>query len=317
MMELFNGKYFILQKGNIYEYNEIGKFVNKIPIMGRGPNEVIETTDFLIDTDGNLEILSIIDQNITKYDNSGKFIEKIPTPVRSYSFSKTRDGGYWLSKGAIYFDVNPVGLAQVYKIDNKGNIVAKCLSRDAIDFYGPLVEKNFSSTGNRVYYKNMLDGRIYRLLDTSAIISYSFDFGEYQISEDVLKLDKEKIVEIIMKSGNISINTFHVNENYLYACFMKEGTEKKINHFLYDIKNKNYLLISFRSNSPEAIYFNTPKLLTADNELVFIVEPEFFDEISEKNRQAFSSKLKSINSSINKNAYILKLQIDDSLFKNL
>jgi len=106
MMELFSGNYFILQEGTIYEYNETGKLVHKIPVSGRGPNEVIEATDFLIDTEGNLEILSIMAQNITKYDNSGNFIEKIPTPVRSYSFSKTRDGGYWLSKGAIYFDEN-------------------------------------------------------------------------------------------------------------------------------------------------------------------------------------------------------------------
>jgi len=317
MMELFSGNYFILQEGTIYEYNETGKFVHKMPILGKGPNEVIETTDFLIDTEGNLEILSIMAQNITKYDNSGKFIEKIPTPVRSYSFSKTRDGGYWLSKGAIYFDENPVGLAQVYKIDNNGNIIAKCLSRDAIDFYGPLTEQNFSSTGNSVYYKNMLYGRIYRLLDTNAIISYSFDFGEYQISEDVLKLDKEKILEKMTKSEIISINTFHVNENYLYACFMKEGPEVMIYHFIYDIKHKKYLLFSFRIKSPEAIYFSTPKILTADNELVFIVEPEYFNEISEEKRQSFSSKLKSIRSSINKNAYILKLKIDDSLFTQL
>ena len=127
-MELFSGNYFILQEGSIYEYDETGKFVHKIPILGRGPNEVIETSDFLIDTDGNLEILSIMGQNITKYDNSGKFIEKISTPTRSYSFSKTRTGDYWLSKGAIYFDDNPVGLAQVYKVDNSGNIIAKCLS---------------------------------------------------------------------------------------------------------------------------------------------------------------------------------------------
>lgn len=316
MMDLFCGNYFILQDGNIYKYSETGKFLHKIPVLGRGPNEVIEATDFLIDTDGNLEILSIMGQSITKFDNSGKFIEKISTPVRSYSFSKTSDGSYWLSKGAIYFDTNPVGLAQVYKIDSKGNILAKCLSRDAIDFYGPLTEKNFSSTGNGVYYKNMLDGRIFQLLDTCAIMRFFFDFGDYQISEDLLKLDKEKILEVMSTSEIMSINTFHINENYLYTCLIKEGLEKIIYHFIYDIEHKKYLLFSFRSNSPESIYFGTPKLLTSDNELVFIVESEYFNEISEKDRHSFSNKLSSISSLKNGNAYILKLKIDELLFEN-
>lgn len=289
-------------------FNSKGDFIKAIGKTGRGPGEYFQATDFVVDAaTKHVEVLAPYSRRTYEYSSDGEFIGS-KDDVIAYSFIKEANGNYWFSKG-IAADPE-IGDEQIYEKDSKGNIVRKYLPA-LHTLHAGILENNFSAApGNSVLYYSLFNNRIYRITPDTIRPIMEFDFGTLAYPEDLFGRAPSEVVHILSNEDHLSIGQCLENQKYLYLCIAQTAVNFKYYHLLYNKETRKMLCREVERNSWEWSFFHDAKALTENNELIFIADPESYNDALERKNTVFYQSGTPIQDAEASNNLLVKLSIN-------
>jgi len=263
-IKIINSNVFILQstsaQTSLLRFDSSGSFINKIANYGRGPGEILDIRDYIIE--GSLiEILTNL--KISLYTIDGEFVKEVlRTPFPGVGFFK-QNGYYYIFHSVL----KPYTIT---KLNSKGSIITYFLQNKYIDAISGNDKVNtfkdnislFSAVRDTIYC--FADDNINPLviLDTKNMLSAS---KAYKKSKDAMMF----IDELNNKNDYCTINNYFENENLIIIIFYYK---RKGYLSIYNKKTKNSetILASTVDKITDSQYCN-PVCLTDDNHLIFPV----------------------------------------------
>lgn len=314
-LKYVNNKFYIYegQTGRVQVFSSEGRFLYGFSHRGKGPGEYLRGEDFLIDSLSNtVEILSLQNKGIFIYDEQGKFIEKIDTKGFAYSFTKDKNGRYWLFKGPYSFDENTLN-NQVYQI-NKSSQILGCFLPDSSNLKMPITETTFTVYNGEILFRTYFDNNVYSISKDTIRAKYTFDFGEWQFPKESLQTDKRTVYSNLISRTNVFINKVIENDTYIYFYLRKEGIENSQYHFIYNKKTLDYKLLEAKMEDANFLGIGPARFITNNNELIFIVDPVSYNETLSRvhNSSSHSEKL-----NVDINYIIVKVDIDNFTLQSI
>lgn len=278
----------VFYKGNIFlldfnpdetvlRFDKNGTFKNRYGNIGKGPGEFPRVVNFFVDQGKEQIELLVSPGKIMKYTFEGKLIEemKIPDEVFATSFAKNNEGDYLFyaslpDKNIIYF------------VSGQGEYIGEIFtSRTNIT---PTMERNFSEVpGGNLYLREIFNDTVYLASGNEIIPAYKFDFKEYNIPSQYYT-DPPPPQEIMsLYKDHATMFNFFCNEDFMITSVRKD--EETTPAFYSVIKNRNTgekkIIKMPTSREFLAGSFSRSRFLTAENEIVLILQPEDIQERSE------------------------------------
>ena len=184
---LFSDDYiFVSQFRSLHQFTRDGKFIRQIGAVGRGPEEFAQVANISLNLDG--EVIYIHAGNPQKtllFDFNGTFIKsfKLSLPsARTLSFGQDGFVTY-------YPDVpleHDICDYLLYFSDSSGNFLKKVERRDKITathFIG-LGQHNLYNLGEDIYFKDLHNDTIFKVLYDSLVPHIILDFGKYKLDKN-------------------------------------------------------------------------------------------------------------------------------------
>ena len=118
---------------------------------------------------------------------------------------------------------------------------------------------------------------------------YKLNFGKLQVPQNVLDGTDEDFGNFIKQNPYIAVFRYLENNHFIYAGLIEyDGKElKALYHWVIDKRNDKDAIIKME---PENTYFmglQYPLQLTENDELVFLMNSPFFNEINKKGSGVF------------------------------
>ncbi|MFU8812495.1 MAG: 6-bladed beta-propeller [Balneolaceae bacterium] len=198
-----------------------GEFIFEISTHGRGPGELLQPADFIVDTEG--EKIVILDQGNIKLSfyniADGSFIEDKTLNFWTYYFHKN-------GEGYVFFNNN------LQNAQNNHNVLFTDNSLTIINREQPIpghqrnfhyaLPRKFTSYKDRVYLTIPFNNTIYTVSDNQAVPYLVLDFGDLNIPGTFFETftdNRERIQEVKNYGFNVT-NYFESDEfvffNYRY-----------------------------------------------------------------------------------------------------
>ncbi len=266
-----NGTFYIQDLAHqkaILVFDENGKFIQRIGQEGKGPKEYQHAMDFDIRRD-TIDIFggSGSKRQIYSYLKSGEFCKKNEVSYAAFSFEAVNKTEYLLCTS---FN-KPLYSHRVYKINTNGEETAKLLLNDTkIEL--PFEENNFSVFGDKVYYREALNNKIYQFFPDTLMPVFELDFGAYHIPPEFYQMDISQGFEMITKKGVATIKSFYTNNQYsIFEIARQKSSEPTI--LLQVTYNHNTGEIKSQILNEDNYIFRYPIGLNDKNEMMFVVFP--------------------------------------------
>ena len=299
--------YFIrdYQQYFFFRFDRSGKFINKIGSRGGGPGEYSEINDFDIDPETNtLEVLTM-DGQIMKYNYDGTFLSSTKFGEDITAFIKTGDI-YWINLGTSKLAHD----GRLLKVSKDGTVIEKYLP---LETEWPLIiDLSFSRSGNIINFKENFNHTMYRITDNGPVATTIIDFGNYDIPKSLFNMDFRAGIDELRRKGYAGIDVYLENNKFVYIHFrVIQGTDGAGYYWLVNKNTGNSVMQKFTVDDPLFVMMEMEgaKILTHDNELVFIANAQMLRECADPffNSAAFFKDSLSDDS----NPIILSLKIND------
>lgn len=290
----------------VYCFNSKGDFIRAIGKIGRGPGEYNMPTDFLVDPKTKqVEVLAYYSRKIYKYSSNGDFLGS-KDGVNAYSFIKKANDNYWFCKG-IAADPE-IGNEQIYEIDSKGEIVRKYLPV-LHTLHAGIPVKSFSPAPNSsILYYTQFDNKIYKITSDTILPIMEFDFGILAYPEDLFS-GSSNYVHVLSKEDHLAILNCYENQKFIYLFIAQTAANFKYYHLLYNKASHQMLCQEVNRESWEWNFFSIAKALTENNELIFIADPEGYNEALKRKNTIFYQSGDPIQNTESSNNLLVKLLI--------
>lgn len=265
---LCDGSYFVYSRGSNVapmRFDSEGNFLNYIGCVGNGPEEYNEIGDMCLNKrEKTVEILS--GGYVYVYDYAGKYIDKLEHKQAAFSFAVDEEGNHWF-----YLGNNAInGESKLVKMDAKcGNAQNFLQERSTLL---PMVEVNFGK-GALLTFKETLNHDVYRIANGQISKSYSIDFPNYHLPQDLHQTSPMEVVPLLQKSDYASILNYSENKNYLFMQVLlnKAGMAMpEIYYWIYQKCSGKDLILSLDQSMPFESYIYYPQFLSEDNKLYFM-----------------------------------------------
>lgn len=285
---------FVSSRKSIFIFDINGKFNTRINKYGKGSGEYLSLTDFIVDKDGNINILDRVGMKILSYTFNGNFLKEIKNKdlFLAESFTELQNNII-----GVFGDVSWAGNYRM-KILNLNN--NKILSKHFK--IKPLYRKYQHVSGNNNFIKNSLATYCtYAFNDT--IFKLNSDFSiepayiiehRFPIPENFYTKEYNDIRDFGEKAYryNYYNSSLLLNDRLLYFTFKGKG--KKFNRFatFYFLKTqKTYTTNEYIDDLCGNIHLFLNKGFNAraiyDNKLYFTIAPvnflDWFGKTSTKN----------------------------------
>ena len=275
-----NQHYFVWDKQQhfIIRFDETGKYINRIGSRGAGPGEYILILDYYIDTtSATVEILAPSGQ-ILRYNYDGQFISSHTYQNEFISFTKTGTD-YWFYLGII----PEAEEGRLIKISEDGTDIQNFLPVKTIWPLPWAIVKNFTQCGNMIVFNEYISHNVYSITDDGPIETTILNFGKYDIPNNIFEDDLEKVFDILSDKGCALICEFIENERFVYVHFqtVKGDDFNGDYHWLVNKHTGNSVLQKFSLDDPLCMLMDEARLMTVNNELVFMVEAQKLKECTD------------------------------------
>lgn len=265
---LYDETYFIYSRGSIIppmRFDAEGNFLNYIGRIGNGPEEFNEIGDVCLNKrERTVEILS--GNFVFVYDYNGNFVDKLEHKQIAFSFAIDEEGSYWF-----YLGNNSVnGEYKIVKMDAECRNLQNFLQEKSKLL--PMVEANFGK-GTILTFKETLSHDIYRIMDGEIKKSYSIDFPNYHLPQELHKTSPMEVVSLLQKSDYASILNYSENRNYLFLQFLLNKAGQAIPEIYYWIYQKSSgkdAAFYLDKSVPFDSYICYPQFLSEDDKLYFL-----------------------------------------------
>jgi hypothetical protein len=287
-------------KGEIFRFNNQGKFMNKIGKLGGGPKEFSSFDDICAHGD-IVDVLCYMGDKvkIVGYKNDGAFLYSKPINLVAYSFE-------WMSPGYIFeTSYSKLYPSRVYTTDVSGKKTGSFLP-NTTGFAMALVDNNFSRIGSKVFCHEGYCNEVYIAENHEFSPAYKLKFDSFKVPNEYFKSNPIQAYQLLQKRAYASILNYFESSSYSFFNIRLKPESRTLNKDLIDYlfvldKGTNKLMKrSFKMQSEDL--FKHMVYATTKDEIVFLIYPYMI----------FSDK-DAFNSLPLKNPEILeKLEIDSN-----
>ncbi len=295
-IQIYEDDFYILDYplSRVLIFNNQGKFVNSIDHWGVGPGEYISISDFNIDNQTELTLLSPDNWSMYYYNLDGSFKNKVELPVIGRAYKSFQ----FLNRDTIIF----------WTFDEKNRIKFYSLKEDRIIKEAFPEEDNYFNSfsiqefpyGN--YLSRSSQNTVFGILPSCDVkVAYTWNFGKLNNSKkQLLKAPKffsdphemQSFVEDVYSSKNINyiFNYQGGNEKYLYTQIIRENNHINIFHTKETQENYLFILTSEQAGlypvywTDEYIVGIQPSSVELEN----VVPDILLDEENKKKKQSIS-----------------------------
>jgi hypothetical protein len=168
---------------SLFAFSSEGEFIGKLNAQGRGPNDYLELSDFIIDGD-NIDVLDSPNEKIMSYDLDLSFKSQKQFIGASYMESDGANNYYAFSGASGKFDVN------VLSVDTL--ILKSYLKKpNYSDFMSFSSFQPLNRYNNHISLTRYFDYNVYSMNRDTCLVKYSLDFGLDNFDFGPAYFDKE------------------------------------------------------------------------------------------------------------------------------
>ncbi len=318
---LSNNRYYIADGllNELFCFDFSGKFMYNIDKKGQGPREYINFSDFSISKiDNRIFLLDNYRSTPTVliFNDNGFFIKKSKIDV---DYSETKkiqildDSTYLL----LATDIKGNKLCSF--INNKGEETNTALEKTPQILYRLEYTNNhdfdINKTESGFYMSVPFDNSIYKLNPNKSLsVSYYFDFGKYNLTEQFFeenkKLSPPQFANSLEKSKYCNIVKKIDAADFVYCCAEYSRQENPISIF-YNKKNKGISVCTVNKESLGLFVLLDNATYISKNELVTVIYPSQILEITDKIKtDKFFNEIKNYIESEEQNPILVHFIID-------
>lgn len=239
-----------LSNGNSMEvlvFDLDGNFLRQIGHEGRGPGELINIGDFLVDTSNNqVEILDTGTQKVFQYSYSGEFLKSIQG-IFAGSIGKINSSKYvYYSHGSSVFQDNNGKLltSTIALVSDKGKIVTEYLG-DYVPWYKGMSATSslaFTNYRSELIFSPNMSTTIFTVEEDRLHPRYDFDFGPQalpkQIKSNIKSSSYKKITDYVS-----AVVQYFETDSYSFFKFL----EKRERYYAF-MNKSNLAVVTFRKD---------------------------------------------------------------------
>jgi hypothetical protein len=211
----------------IFIFNKQGDFLKKVGKYGKGPAEIVELSDFIINKEEKKIV--IWDNGLKKrviYDFNGDYIKEEKIELVSRNFIKLSNDKYALYSGLTSdFDINIV--------NKKGDIVNSFIPVEKYMFYLPVIlnmEYFHQDDNGSITLLPCLSNIVYKVNEDIVVPKYQISFGENSMPDNYFK---SKIHDSKNKKNR---------PEYIYKIFYRELPESNYAYKPHSFKESNLFI---------------------------------------------------------------------------
>ncbi len=202
----------------VHRFDKNGKFLNSIGNFGRGPQEYLDMTDVMIDSDGNVCIWSQFAEALFTYSPDGTLLDKTTLP---YATER-----YFSHKGFDYFYIGTAGWHYEGTAANPKEYKLYVTEHGSKDIVAQHLRANSHSAPNLQSF-TLIDGQLYMCPNEGNEVytvngsnkeqKYFFDFGQYNMPEEFYEaLSMQEILAKMKELTVVNKHCFWENDDFAY-----------------------------------------------------------------------------------------------------
>ncbi|SDD79187.1 hypothetical protein SAMN04488104_10625 [Algoriphagus faecimaris] len=222
----------------IHQFDREGEYRGAVAQVGDGPGYLKDLDDFLINSEGRIEVLSAIGDQASVYEVSvsGEIIPVFQTDYLASSFTNLPSGEYLL-----YGSYNlPFTKFRLVKADSGGKVTSAFLDNTYENKLLPMTERNFFKNGNDIHIIESFQPYVYSFHNDTLEKVIQMDFGSYSIpdyfwQEDIMnsfgKMSETGFANLhgVFEDENLMLLSIHVQKPegiFKELVFIDKSTDK-------------------------------------------------------------------------------------------
>ncbi|WP_106831229.1 6-bladed beta-propeller [Parabacteroides pacaensis] len=232
---------YILSKGlkRLYSFDMKGKIKSILNKYGKGANEYLEITDFLINNKG-IYIYDNITGNLFHYTREGEYKNKV----------KLRSGASHIieyqNQYILYVEFPQNNEFAIYIYDNKGNLINNYFPNEKASFYTAFsVKRPLNILPEGVTINFVFDYNTYLLRNNNITEKYYFNFCDNNLPPDFKAQNKKNpnIIEELIKLNNKVLWISCITKLNDWLLFYVETSDRNY-HICTSLNTKQFYLSS-------------------------------------------------------------------------
>lgn len=309
-IDIYDNKIYLSDGYTIKIFNlSDGVFIDKLDKRGKGPDEYITISSFIIDPKNSTLIVSdLIGQAIIYYSLNGHFIKKCRIGFWANDIHKTDTNNLLLYCGNRKDDLQNTKLALISNCKKSDSYLPISDNRKYLNV---ISNSHFYSYNDTTLFYEPFNDTIYSFFNNRLKIRYTIDYSGKNIEDKIYSKNYNDVSEFIteLKKHNYAygVSSFLETDTNIFLSF----SYKKRHYALYDKINKNSIVfneiiddINFASIKLD-ITFRDFNIYINNGCLIYFIQPKFIIENKDK---IISKDLQIIASTLNEDDnYILSI----------
>lgn len=268
--------YFVNNESKTLEvFDSTGNLVFKT-VNGKGPGELMEITDFSIDTLNNyVYVLDGMNKMIYTLDLQGNFINKIKLKWKAMNMSYLGEDIFCLFVPFNFYSLNGVSYDYYVVIDKSSNVLDSIKIERSISS-SPIVKKNFINLYQwHSLLKPLYSDSVYSIENGHFKFRYSMNAGKYRFPESAMSSisSYRKAQRKYLEYGDIMDTP-----NYLFLRYSYKSSYK---HAIYNKASESFLVVKqMKSDKSPGLFLGPaengirlwPQYLINENSILFVAD---------------------------------------------
>lgn len=255
----------------IFVFDRNGKFLNKIGMLGHGPQEYVEPSYIaLVPEKNQIAVFDLSPKKIKIYNLDGKFVRSEDVPVYIFSGEYLTDQikvGATIGRRSL--GLPEWGKASLFMFNKNWEVTS-------VGFQDPFQESltytstnNLKKFGDRVYYTPAYEDRIYQVYPDSIQLLYQLDFGDLALpTPEKYQINETRVFERLLRTHH----TFQNFADFSHWTMLKTADNSLGRTFFYDKRKDSVFCLSNQIYNPLENYFHTADYYYNDTCIVSSVD---------------------------------------------
>lgn len=248
----------------IYVFDRNGKFLNKIGMLGHGPQEYVEPSYIaLVPGQNQIVVFDFSPKKVKIYDLDGKFIRSEDVPIYLFSGEYLTDQvKVGATIGRRYFSLPEWGRGSLFMFNNDWNVVSTGFQDPYPEALTYTSTNNLKKFGDRIYYMPVYENQIYRVHADSLQLIYQLDFGDRALpSPEKYQIQESRQFERLLRTHHTFQDFIDLRE---WAIF-KTADNALGRTFVYDKTKDSVFCLSNQISNPLENWFHTSDYYVNDS----------------------------------------------------
>lgn len=266
----------------VLTFDTKGNFQSFIGQTGNGPGEYAMAKNFIVDESaGEVIINATPSGTLFHYDLNGTFRKSESLDIPVSSFTLADKGKYWIYTGGSTM-AGPDRLYLYNGTQKEKGFLPVTSDRS------PAHSECFSNSPVRAFQESFNEN-IYHLVDDSLQLAYKLNFGALQVPQNIVAGMGGAFHTYLTQNAYITVFRYLENAHFIYIGLVEnKGLELGgLYHWVIDKRNGKSQVIQMEPQSEFFMGLQYPLQLTANDELLFLMDASFFPQINQKSNPVF------------------------------